>query len=228
MSNAHALTAHSAHNTRAYRRIACDSQSNKAFRQLGSCRQLLFGSGGGGGGGSGASGSGDMGTTTAELTAPNGPNSLDLCETPAVVEVTAEYDDMTHGPVLDGQTSESYPHGRPQPFIYANLDHWYRMKIEQVKAEHARFPNDIATNLAALDIFMEDIRRGPCFVFTEAAQTDLDLCNELNGINTDAMFVGDVLGPVPEVDVIMAKRPQGLLNVGDSFRADGGAAFLRS
>jgi hypothetical protein len=26
----------------------------------------------------------------------------------------------------------------------------------------------------------------------------------------------------------MAKRPQGLLNVGDSFRADGGAAFLRS
>jgi hypothetical protein len=32
-----------------------------------------------------------------------------------------------------------------------------------------------------------------------------------------------VLGPVPEVDV-MAKRPQGLLNVGDSFRADGGAA----
>jgi hypothetical protein len=37
----------------------------------------------------------------------------------------------------------------------------------------------------------------------------------------------NVLGPVPEVDV-MAKRPQGLLNVGDSFRADGGAAFLRS
>jgi hypothetical protein len=36
-----------------------------------------------------------------------------------------------------------------------------------------------------------------------------------------------VLGPVPEVDV-MAKGPQGLLNVGDSFRADGGAAFLRS
>jgi hypothetical protein len=36
-----------------------------------------------------------------------------------------------------------------------------------------------------------------------------------------------VLGPVPEVDV-MAKRPQGLLNVGDSFRADGGAAVLRS
>jgi hypothetical protein len=26
----------------------------------------------------------------------------------------------------------------------------------------------------------------------------------------------------------MAKRPQGLLNVGDSFRTDGGAAFLRS
>jgi hypothetical protein len=37
----------------------------------------------------------------------------------------------------------------------------------------------------------------------------------------------NVLGPVPEVNV-MAKRPQGLLNVGDSFRADGGAAFLRS
>jgi hypothetical protein len=37
----------------------------------------------------------------------------------------------------------------------------------------------------------------------------------------------NVLGPVPGVDV-MAKRPQGLLNVGDSFRADGGAAFLRS
>jgi hypothetical protein len=33
--------------------------------------------------------------------------------------------------------------------------------------------------------------------------------------------------PVPGVDV-MAKRSQGLLNVGDSFRADGGAAFLRS
>jgi hypothetical protein len=38
---------------------------------------------------------------------------------------------------------------------------------------------------------------------------------------------GNVLGPVPRVDV-MAKRPQGLLNVGGSFRADGGAAFLRS
>jgi hypothetical protein len=37
----------------------------------------------------------------------------------------------------------------------------------------------------------------------------------------------NALGPVPEVDV-MAKRPQGLLDVGDSFRADGGAAFLRS
>jgi hypothetical protein len=37
----------------------------------------------------------------------------------------------------------------------------------------------------------------------------------------------NVLGPVPEVGVV-AKRPQGLLNVGDSFRADGGAAFLRS
>jgi hypothetical protein len=38
-----------------------------------------------------------------------------------------------------------------------------------------------------------------------------------------------VLGPVPGVDV-MAKRPQGLLDVGGSFRfrADGGAAFLRS
>jgi hypothetical protein len=40
----------------------------------------------------------------------------------------------------------------------------------------------------------------------------------------------NVLGPVPGVDV-MAKRPQapqGLLNVGGSFRTDGGAAFLRS
>jgi hypothetical protein len=37
----------------------------------------------------------------------------------------------------------------------------------------------------------------------------------------------NVLGPVPGVDV-MAKRPQGLLDVGDSFRTDGGAAFLRS
>jgi hypothetical protein len=36
-----------------------------------------------------------------------------------------------------------------------------------------------------------------------------------------------VLGPIPGVGV-MAKRPQGLLNVGGSFRADGGAAFLRS
>jgi hypothetical protein len=35
----------------------------------------------------------------------------------------------------------------------------------------------------------------------------------------------DVLGPVPEVGV-MARRPQGLLNVGDSFRAD--VAVLRS
>jgi hypothetical protein len=40
-------------------------------------------------------------------------------------------------------------------------------------------------------------------------------------------FYFNALGPVPEVDVV-AKRPQGLLNVGDSFRADGGAAFLRS
>jgi hypothetical protein len=39
--------------------------------------------------------------------------------------------------------------------------------------------------------------------------------------------LSNVLGPVPEVDV-MAKRPQGLLNVGTLFRADGGAAFLRS
>jgi hypothetical protein len=39
--------------------------------------------------------------------------------------------------------------------------------------------------------------------------------------------ISNALGPVPEIDV-MAKRHQGLLNVGDSFRADGGAAFLRS
>jgi hypothetical protein len=37
----------------------------------------------------------------------------------------------------------------------------------------------------------------------------------------------NALGPVPGVDV-MTKRPQGLLNAGGSFRADGGAAFLRS
>jgi hypothetical protein len=38
----------------------------------------------------------------------------------------------------------------------------------------------------------------------------------------------DVLGPVPGVDV-MAKRPHsGATRCGDSFRADGGAAFLRS
>jgi hypothetical protein len=44
---------------------------------------------------------------------------------------------------------------------------------------------------------------------------------------TRAAQAGDALGAAPEVGV-MAKRPQGLLNVGDSFRADGGAAFLRS
>jgi hypothetical protein len=39
---------------------------------------------------------------------------------------------------------------------------------------------------------------------------------------------GNVLGPAPGVGVV-AKRPQGLLTVGGgSFRADGGAAFLRS
>jgi hypothetical protein len=43
----------------------------------------------------------------------------------------------------------------------------------------------------------------------------------------EVLVPGNSLGPAPEVDV-MAKRPQGLLNVGDSFRADGGAAFLRS
>ena len=98
---------------------------------------------------------------------------------------------MMHGQVLDGQTSESYPHGRPQPFCEADLDYWYSMKIEQVKVEPARFPNDIATNLAALDFYMEDIRSDLCFVDTEAAQTDHDLCNALNGLNKDVMFVGD-------------------------------------
>jgi hypothetical protein len=47
---------------------------------------------------------------------------------------------------------------------------------------------------------------------------------------TDGSHNPNVLGPVPEVDV-MAKRPQGGLfsrNAGDSFRADGGAAFLHS
>ena len=73
----------------------------------------------------------------------------------------------------------------------ADLDYWYSMKIEQVKVEPARFPNDIATNLAALDFYMEDIRSDLCFVDTEAAQTDLDLCNELNGFNADPMFQGD-------------------------------------
>ena len=66
-----------------------------------------------------------MGTTTAELTAPNGANFLDLCETPTVAKVAAEYDDMMQGQVLDGKTSESYPHGRPQPFCEADLDYWY-------------------------------------------------------------------------------------------------------
>jgi hypothetical protein len=114
------------------------TSADDAFRQLDSCRQL------------------DMGTTTtsltsptlAELTAPNGPNFLDLSETPTLAKVTAEYDDLTHGPVLDGQTSESYPHGRRCPFDESDLDYWHRIKIEQVTKEPARFPNDIATNLA--------------------------------------------------------------------------------
>jgi hypothetical protein len=52
------------------------------------------------------------------------------------------------------------------------------------------------------------------------------LINEAAG-KQGAAPIQDVLGPVPGVDV-MAKGPQGLLNAGDSFRADGGAAFLRS
>jgi hypothetical protein len=34
------------------------------------------------------------------------------------------------------------------------IDCWYRMEIEQVKVEPERFPNDSATNLAALDIYL--------------------------------------------------------------------------
>jgi hypothetical protein len=55
----------------------------------------------------------------------------------------------------------------------------------------ARFPNGIATNLAALDIYMQDMRSDPCFGDTEAAETDFDICNALNGSNKDVMFVED-------------------------------------
>jgi hypothetical protein len=58
--------------------------------------------------------------TLADLMAPT--TFLDLCESPTLAEVTAEYNDMMHGPVLDGQTSESYPHGRPYPFCEDDLD----------------------------------------------------------------------------------------------------------
>jgi hypothetical protein len=78
-----------------------------------------------------------MGTTTsptlADLMAPTA--FLDLCESPTLAEVTAEYDDLTHAPVLDGQTSESYPHGRRYPFDDNDLDYWHRIKIEQVTKE---------------------------------------------------------------------------------------------
>jgi hypothetical protein len=53
------------------------------------------------------------------------------------------------------------------------------------------------------------------------------ICGSIEGCDPLLYRCRNVLGPVPEVDV-MAKRPQGLLNVGDSLRADGGAAFLRS
>jgi hypothetical protein len=57
-----------------------------------------------------------------------------------------------------------------------------------------------------------------------------NVVGELKGPGINNLSEGDmdVLGPVPEVDV-MAKRPQsGVTKCGDSFRADGGAAFLRS
>jgi hypothetical protein len=38
---------------------------------------------------------------------------------------------------------------------------------------------------------MQDICSDPCFADTEAAASDLDLCNALNGLNKDVVFQGD-------------------------------------
>jgi hypothetical protein len=49
-----------------------------------------------------------------------------------------------------------------------------------VTEEPALFHNDVETTLAALAIYVEDIRSDPCFVGTQAAASDLDLCNEVH------------------------------------------------
>jgi hypothetical protein len=86
----------------------------------------------------GASSSSDASTTTNSCrsldmdstTAHQDGSFLDLSKLPTLAEVTAEYNAMSHGPVLDGQTSESHPYGRPGPFCEGSLNFWCRSKLQ--------------------------------------------------------------------------------------------------